>query len=72
MKCRIVQIENYYQGQILVPVKRYQDGKEIDDGWAWQEIYDGEKYGNVITAKIALQAFVKEIRTPIVIEELEL
>ena len=73
MKCRIIQIEDYYQGQILVPVVSYRDGKEIKDGFAWQEIYDGEKYGNVVTAKIALETYIKEVvRKPRIIEEFEL
>lgn len=73
MKCRIVKIEDYYQGQILVPVIRHIDGKEVNDGFAWQEIYDGEKYGNHFAAKTATKLYVKEVvRKPHIIEEFEM
>lgn len=73
MKCRIIQIEDYYQGQILVPVISHRDGKKIEDGFEWQGIYDNEKYGNVATARFALKAYIEEVvRKPHIIEEFEL
>lgn len=73
MKCRIVQIEDYYKGQILVPVVSYRDGKEIKDGFEWQDIYEGEKYANHFAAKYATKLYVKEVvRKPCIIEEFEL
>lgn len=73
MKCRIVQIEDYYQGQILVPVISYRDGIETKEGFEWQDIYDGEKYANHVSAKFALKLYVEEVvRKPHVVEEFEL
>ena len=73
MKCRIVQIEDYYKGQILVPVISHRDGEEIKDGFAWHDIYDGEKYANQFAAKFALKLYVEEVvRKPHIVEEFEL
>ena len=73
MKCRIIQIEDYYKGQILVPVLSYEDDKETIKGYEWQEIYDGEKYANLASAKTALKIFVEDVvRKPVIIEEFEL
>lgn len=72
MKCRIIKIEDYYQGQILVPVA-CEDNPEKTERYAWQEIYDGAKYTNLVSARTALKIFVEDVvRKPVVIEEFEL
>lgn len=72
MKCRIVQVENYYQAQILVPCIAYRHGTEPIESTTWEDIYAGQKYGSVFAAKIALEEYVYELRKPRVIEEFEL
>ena len=72
MKCRIVQIENYYQAQILVPCISYKHGVEPIESTTWQDVYPEAKYGSVFAAKIALEEYVRELRRPRIIEEFEL
>jgi len=72
MKCRIVQVENYYQAQILVPCTAYGRSAEPIESTTWEDIYCGAKYRSVHAAKIALEEYVYELRKPRVVEEFEL
>lgn len=73
MKCRIIRIEDYYIGQVLAPVISHDGDKETITGTAWQDIYKGEHYANVVSARVAIQIYVKDVvRKPLIIEEFEL
>lgn len=71
MKCRIVQVENYYKAQILVPCIAYGRSVEPIESTTWQDI-DERKYGSVFAAKLGLEMYVDELRRPRVVEEFEL
>lgn len=71
MKCRIVQVENYYKAQILVPCIAYGRSVEPIESTTWQDI-DERKYGSVFAAKLGLKIYVNKLRRPRVIEEFEL
>ena len=72
MKCRIIQVEDYYKAQILVPCTAYGRSEEPIESTTWHDIYDEAKFRSVFAAKVALNEYVADLRRPRVIEEFEL